>query len=137
MACMFLLNRHILLRKSAAHAGLASFVVMILSLLPGAFASKAGQQARLPFATGGVAELSSSGPQSRRGDLYIADGDVDIHYGDSNLRADHVEYNNKTSDSLARGNVKFDFENQHLEADEARYNVKSGRGTFLHVRGAV
>lgn len=137
MACMFLLNRHILLRKSAAHAGLASFVVTILSLLPGAFAAKAGQQARLPFATGGVAELSSSGPQSRRGDLYIADGDVDIHYGDSNLRADHVEYNNKTSDSLARGNVKFDFENQHLEADEAHYNVKSGHGTFLHVRGAV
>ena len=41
------------------------------------------QQARLPFKSGGVAELSSSGPQSRRGDLYIADGDVDIHYGDS------------------------------------------------------
>ena len=84
-----------------------------------------------------MAELSSSGPQSRRGDLYIADGDVDIHYGDSHLRADHVEYNNKTSESLARGHVVFDFENQHIEADEAHYNVKSGHGTFHNVRGTI
>ena len=95
------------------------------------------QQARLPFEGGGVAELSSSGPQSRRGDLYIADGDVDIHYGDSHLRADHVEYNNKTAESLARGHVVFDFENQHIEADEAHYNVKSGHGTFHNVRGTI
>ena len=32
------------------------------------------------------------------------------------LRADHVEYNEKTSEALARGHVQFDFENQHLEA---------------------
>jgi LPS-assembly protein len=97
----------------------------------------AAQQARLPFKTGGVAELSSSGPQSRQGDLYIADGDVDIRYGDSRLQADHVEYNEKTSEALARGHVQFDFENQHLDADEAHYNVKTGRGLFHNVRGTV
>ena len=46
------------------------------------------------------------------------------------LHADHVEYNNKTSESLARGHVVFDFENQHIEADEAHYNVKYGSRTF-------
>jgi LPS-assembly protein len=107
---------------------LASFAPAIL---------RAGQQARLPFKTGGVAELSSSGPQSRRGDLFIADGDVDIRYADSRLRADHVEYNEKTSEALAHGHVQFDFENQHLEADEAHFNVKSGHGTFQQVRGTV
>jgi len=95
------------------------------------------QQTHLPSNIGGIAELSSSGPQSRRGDLFLADGDVDIHYGPQRLRADHVEYNEKTSDALARGHVQFDFENEHIEADDASYNVKTGHGTFHHVRGTV
>jgi LPS-assembly protein len=99
--------------------------------------TKAAQQARLPIKTGGVAELSSSGPQTRRGDLFIADGDVDIRYGDSRLRADHAEYNDKTSEAFARGHVQFDYENQHVEADEAHYNVKTGHGVFHNVRGTV
>ena len=36
------------------------------------------QQVRLTAASGGIAEISSSGPQQRQGDLFIADGDVDI-----------------------------------------------------------
>src|SRR6266403_1010972 len=88
----------------------------------------AAQQAHLPFKSGGVADLSSRGPQSRRGDLYIADDDVDIRYGDSRLRADHVEYNEKSSEAFARGHVIFDFENQHVEAEEAHYNVRTGHG---------
>jgi LPS-assembly protein len=95
------------------------------------------QQIRLPSAKGGVAEISSSGPQKRQGDLYIADGDVDIRYGDSRLQADHVEYNEKTWEAAARGHVVYDYQTQHLEADEAHYNVSTGRGTFRAVRGTV
>jgi LPS-assembly protein len=139
MACMFLVNRHSQprYRTAARHFWFIATFFFILQLSGAASAEAVPQQARLPFEGGGVAELSSSGPQSRRGDLYIADGDVDIHYGDSHLRADHVEYNNKTSESLARGHVVFDFENQHIEADEAHYNVKSGHGTFHNVRGTI
>src|SRR5260370_34786717 len=72
------------------------------------------QQIRLPSGKGGLAELSSTGPQRRQVDLYIADGDVDIRYGTLRLPADPVEYNNKTSESIARGHVQFDYENQHL-----------------------
>jgi LPS-assembly protein len=135
---MFLVNRHIQPRNSAAlyFWFVATFLSVLLAIDPPTIEA-APQQARLPFETGGVAELSSSGPQTRRGDLYIADGDVDIHYGDSHLRADHVEYNNKTSESLARGHVQFDFENQHIEADEAHYNVKTGHGVFHNVRGSI
>src|SRR5215470_12756888 len=95
------------------------------------------QQIRLPSAKGGVAEISSSGPQKRQGDLYIADGDVDIRYGDSRLQADHVEYNEKTWEAAARGHVVYDYLTQHLEANEAQYNVSTGRGTFRGVRGTV
>ena len=142
MACMSLVNRRTQPRpRTAAH--LVRLPFLATALLAALFcqmalgAPQGSQQSRPALPTGGVAELSSSGPQSRRGDLYIADGDVDIQFGGSHLRADHVEYNNKTSDALARGRVVFDFENQHVEADEARYNVKTGRGTFHNVRGSI
>ena len=79
----------------------------------------------------------SRGPQRKRGDLFIADDDVDIHYGDERLHADHIEYNEKTSESFARGHVHFDYDNEHLEAEEAHYNVSTGHGTFTNVRGTV
>ncbi|MDP9338026.1 MAG: LPS assembly protein LptD [Acidobacteriota bacterium] len=139
MAYMYLVNRHLSPRNiPAARCHCPVFAILFIFFCAGPLTSQAAaQQAHLPFKTGGVAELSSSGPQSRRGDLYIADGDVDILYGDSRLRADHVEYNEKTSEALARGHVQFDFENQHMDADEAHYNVKTGHGVFHNVRGTV
>jgi hypothetical protein len=102
-----------------------------------AFTPCFAQQVRLPAASGGVAELSSSGPQQQKGDLFIADGDVDITYGGMRLRADHADYNNATSEASVRGHVLFDFENQHLEGDDGVLNVASGRGTFHNVHGTI
>jgi LPS-assembly protein len=104
-----------------------------LSLAAGAPA----QQIHLPGAKGQLAEISSSGPQRREGDLYIADGNVVVLYGDARLTADHVEYNDATSEVSATGHVHYDFENQHLDADDAHYNVSTGHGLFHHVRGTV
>jgi LPS-assembly protein len=95
------------------------------------------QQPRRPTAKGGIAELSSSGPQKRQGALTTADGDVDIHYANQRLRADHVEYNDQTNEAIAKGHVQYDYENEHLEGDEAHYNIGTGRGTFLKVRGTI
>src|SRR5882672_6177401 len=95
------------------------------------------QQVRLPSGKGQYAELSAEGPQTRKGDLFTADKNVDLQYAGMRLRADHVEYNDKTHNSLAQGHVQFDFENQHLEADEAHYNFSTGVGMFRNVRGNV
>lgn len=95
------------------------------------------QQVQLPSASGTVAELSSKGPQSKNGDVYVAEDDVDIHYGDMRLRADHVEYNRVTSEVLARGHVIFDFDTQHLECEEGQLNISTGHGTFKNVHGTV
>jgi LPS-assembly protein len=137
---MFSVNRHPEARHCAAHRS----VFLLTALLPfwllsatlGA-KSAGAQQVRKPSPKGGVAELSSTGPQKRQGNLTLADGDVDIHYGAQRLQADHVEYNEETNEAVARGHVIFDYENQHLEASEAHYNVSTGRGTFLNVRGTV
>ncbi len=111
----------------------AQLVVALLFL--GSTVTEAKAQLRVP---GGSELVELEAKQQRKeGNVFIADGDVDIRYRDLRLRADHVEYNADTNEALARGHVQFDYGSQHLEADEARYNVRIGRGTFSRVRGDV
>jgi LPS-assembly protein len=112
-------------------------LLALFSLYAAASPVSPAQQAPLHAAKAGNVEIWSRGPQQKRGDLFIADGDVDVHYGDQRLQADHMEYDEKTSESLARGHVRFDYNNEHLEADEAHYNVSTGHGTFTNVHGTV
>lgn len=84
--------------------------------------------------SGGTVELSAQ-QQRKEGDVFIADGNVDIHYGEMRLQADHVEYNSVTNDVVAQGHVQFDYQVQQINGERAEYNIKSGRGTFQHVRG--
>ena len=110
---------------------------VILATLAGISPCNAfAQQPRLPSSRGGVANLEAK-TQSRKGDVTSADGDVDIHYGDTRLRADHVEYSSKTYEAVATGHVRLDYNNEHLEANEAHYNVSTGHGLFHNVHGTV
>ncbi len=109
---------------------------MPVALLVFGLSGHAAQQVRLPAGRTGIAELEAK-QQRRQGDLYIAEGDVDIRFQNMRLRADTVEYNTSTNDAVARGHVQFDLDNQHLDGDEARYNVRTGRGVFTRVRGTV
>ncbi|MGH9744440.1 MAG: LPS-assembly protein LptD, partial [Candidatus Acidiferrum sp.] len=137
IAQMFRVNRRSHARIPSALRFFLLFTALFYSLfgltLPGSLA----QQVLLHSKKGGEVQLWSRGPQQKRGDLFIADGDVDIHYGDERLQADHVEYNDVTSETIARGHVRFDYNNEHIEADEARYNVSTGHGLFTNVRGTV
>lgn len=121
---------------SALRNPILLILIATLVIGPATYSARA-QQPRRPSAKGGIAEVSSSGPQKRQGALTTADGDVDIRYGNQRLRADHVEYNDQTNEAIAKGNVQFDYENEHLEGEEAHYNIGTGRGTFLKVRGTV
>jgi LPS-assembly protein len=123
-----------LIAPVAARRNLWFLLAAVLAFLP---TPNRAQQTRLPSGKGQVADLSSDGPQSHKGDLFIADKNVDLQYAGMRLRADHVEYNDSTHESVARGHVQFDYENQHLEATEAHYNFATGIGTFANVRGTV
>jgi len=94
------------------------------------------QQTRPPSGKGGIADLEAK-TQTRKGEVTTADGAVDIRYGDTRLRADHVEYNNRTNEAVATGHVLLDHNNEHLEADEAHYNISTSHGLFRNVRGTV
>jgi len=96
-----------------------------------------GARAQVQVPVGrGVVRLEAT-RQRKEGDRYIADGDVDVRYLNMRLRADHIEYDSKTYDTLGRGHVIFDYNTQHLEAPEGHYNVRSDQGVFLHVHGTI
>jgi LPS-assembly protein len=84
--------------------------------------------------SGGEATLEAD-QQKQVGKIYYADGHVDVRYQNARLRADHVEYDNEAQVVVAHGNVQLDYLTQHVEADDARYELRTGRGTFHHVRG--
>ena len=112
--------------------GLSFLAVLALQFL---FASGAWAQIQVPVGQG-VVRLEAN-HQTKQGDRYIADGDVDVRYLDMRLRADHIEYDPKTYDVLARGHVIFDYTTQHIEAPEGRYNIRTDQGVFLHVHGTI
>jgi LPS-assembly protein len=134
--CMLRVNRHSYARNLSAPRPILLMTVFLAVLAGFSPLSISAQQIRFPSGKGGVADLEAK-TQSRKGDVILADGDVDIHYGDARLRADHVEYNSKTYEAIATGHVRLDYNNEHLEADEAHYNVSTGHGLFHNVHGTV
>src|ERR1700680_5015154 len=112
---------------------------ILLALTAGLFAlCGAAAQKIIPPSSSGQASVRLEADQQRKeGDLYFADGKVEIQYKNLRLRADHVQYNTKTFQATASGHVLFDVDTQHLTADSADFNVQSGIGLFEHVRGEV
>lgn len=110
----------------------------ILCVLLASIALAPGVAAQRVASPAGEASVRLEAEQQRKeGDLFIADGHVDIHYRNFRLRSDHVQYNSKTYEAIAQGHVLFDADTQHLAADSADFNVKSGEGRLEHVRGEV
>ena len=113
--------------------------VLLLAFTTSLFALHgAAAQEIIPATSPGQASVRLEADQQRKeGDLYLADGNVEIQYRNLRLRADHVQYDTKTYKATARGHVIFDADTQHLTADSADFNVQSGEGLFEHVRGEV
>jgi lipopolysaccharide assembly outer membrane protein LptD (OstA) len=119
--------------------GVADRGRVLLVFIVGFFALRgAGAQEIIPPSSSGEASVRLEAEQQRKeGDLYFADGKVEIQYKNLRLRADHVQYNTKTYMATANGHVLFDVDTQHLTAESADFNVQSGEGLFEHVRGEV
>jgi LPS-assembly protein len=112
---------------------------VLLALAASIFALHgAAAQKIIPPPSSGQASVRLEADQQRKeGDVYFADGKVEIQYKNFRLRADHVQYNTKTYQATAHGRVLFDMDTQHLTADSADFNVESGAGLFEHVRGEI
>jgi len=115
------------------------FLVLLAALLVAFLPSRAAaQEVTAPAPPSAQPSVRLEAEQQRKeGDLYVADGKVEIQYKNLELRADHVQYNTRTYQAKASGHVQFDADTQHLSADSAEFNVQSGTGQFDHVRGSV
>jgi LPS-assembly protein len=132
--CMDCVNHY---SWASVHAAIRRSLILTVLLGTGSLHSPVitgAQEVRPPSGKGLVAELEAK-TQTRKGDITTADGDVDIRYGETRLRADHVEYNDKTNEAVATGHVLLDYNGEHLEATEAHYNVSTGHGLFQNVHG--
>ncbi|MGA8011527.1 MAG: LPS assembly protein LptD [Candidatus Acidiferrales bacterium] len=116
---------------------LALYIALLplFALNPRALWGQAKAQKPLAVLTSGGEATLEADQQRQVGKIYYADGHVDVRYQNARLRADHVEYDNEAQVIVARGNVQLDYLTQHVEADDARYELRTGRGTFHHVRG--
>jgi LPS-assembly protein len=117
-------------RRLALYIALTPLLFMISRTLK---AQAAPQKPLAGLTSGGEATLEAD-QQRQIGKIFYADGHVDVRYQNARLRADHVEYDNEAQVVIARGNVQLDYVTQHVEADDARYELRTGRGTFHHVR---
>jgi LPS-assembly protein len=108
----------------------------VAMLIFGAAAARA-QPAQVRVVAGDRIMQLQADQQRKDGNKFIADGHVEIDYGDVTLHADHVEYNSDSSDVVARGHVALDEKSQHVESDQGSYNLKTGRGQFENVHGEV
>jgi LPS-assembly protein len=75
--------------------------------------------------------------QEKRGDLYKAEGDVEILFQNYVMRAEQGTYNEATGEVEATGRVVFDGgpHDAHLIAAHATYNVRNESGIFYDVSG--
>ncbi|HMZ79714.1 MAG TPA: putative LPS assembly protein LptD [Acidobacteriota bacterium] len=80
--------------------------------------------------------LLEADEQRKDGDIYTADGYVNIYYQGSRLQADHAVYNEKTGDAVATGNVVYDpAPRQRITATQAELNIRTKKGTFVDATG--
>jgi lipopolysaccharide export system protein LptA len=69
------------------------------------------------------------------GGVAVAEGDVEIRYGGTNIRCDYAEYNPDTRDALLRGNIRVFRESQMFTAERAFYNFETKLFRAADVRG--
>jgi LPS-assembly protein len=76
--------------------------------------------------------------QSKQGDLYSLEGDIEIDFQGYILRAEHASYNEAAGEIEAAGHVVFEGgpHEAHLTAARATYNVKTETGAFYQVYGS-
>jgi LPS-assembly protein len=115
---------------------LACFITLLWVILaaPRGVLAQISPETPLRLPSGGGEATLEADQQRQAGRIFYADGHVDIRYQNARLRADHVEYNADAQVVMARGHVQLDYVTQHVEADDARYELRTGRGTFHHVR---
>ncbi|WP_433975132.1 LPS-assembly protein LptD [Tunturiibacter lichenicola] len=93
----------------------------------------------LPSTDDATTASIESDTQSKIGSRFILDGDVEIHYRDRIIKADHIEFDEDTSDLTANGHLHVTGGSNHedLTASHGTMNLNKQTATFYDVTGSV
>jgi LPS-assembly protein len=93
----------------------------------------------VPAASTGVPVTIHAVRQEKHGDIYELSGNVEIHYKDYILRADHITYNTATGDVTANGHLQLTGgpDDEQISATHGVLNLERQTGTFYDVIGSV
>lgn len=77
--------------------------------------------------------------QSKRRSVFILDGDVVVTYRDRIVKADHIEYDEETSELTATGNLHLlgGPNHEEISASHGSMNLTKQTGQFYDVKGSV
>jgi hypothetical protein len=70
-------------------------------------------------------------------ETFVAEGNVQINYQRTELKADRVQLNTKTQEVVAEGNIFLTRGNQRLRGDKLTFNYVDVRGELINATGAV
>jgi LPS-assembly protein len=92
-----------------------------------------------PAPDGNTVTIGSSGPQSKTGNLLVAEHDVVVTYRDHKIEADHIEYDTETGDITATGHLRLTggSNNENISASHATLNLQTQTGHLYDVTGSV
>ncbi|MEO7004267.1 MAG: LPS assembly protein LptD [Acidobacteriaceae bacterium] len=126
-----------------AHSGIA--VAQVQATAPASFLPSAPVPQNIPIAQP-VPSASTEVPvtihareQEKRGDTYELRGEVEIHYKEYVVRADHITYNTETSQIVADGHLQLDGgpDHEQITASRGVMNLDAQTGSFYDVIGSV
>jgi LPS-assembly protein len=109
------------------------------SLPDGPEAARYPVAAVLPSTDDATTASIESDTQSKIGSRFILDGDVEIHYRDRIIKADHIEFDEDTSELTANGHLHVTGGSNHedLTASHGTMNLNRQTATFYDVTGSV
>jgi len=102
-------------------------------------ATRYPQAETLPPDDDTTAVMIESDTQSKLDNRYVLDGDVEIHYRDRVIKADHVEYDTETGELTAKGHLHITGGANHedITASHGTMNLNKQTGRFYDVNGSV
>jgi LPS-assembly protein len=93
----------------------------------------------IPDTSGTTLVTVESDRQAKTGEKYALDGHVVITYKDRRVEADHIDYDNATSELNATGHLRVSGgeNNEIITASRGTMNLKEQTGRFYDVNGSV
>jgi LPS-assembly protein len=109
------------------------------SLPDGPDAARYPVAAVLPSTDDSTTVTTAEDTLTRNGSVLVLDGDVEVHYRDRNVTADHIEYDQETGELTANGHLHVTGGANHedITASHGTMNLKYQTATFYDVTGSV